>query len=332
VACLDPTCGDLPRRRLDEDRTIAFLERLAALGADGLLIASSTGQGHLRTAAELEAWIRCAARARTGKAMRIALLRPEDGDAANARFIELLAESDYPVVFLRPGNNLADDADDVDVCRQLAPLVALAAGARLAIGLYTIPDISGLPLSPCAAARLVNLPGGQNIVAIKVTEPDYQNSTARFLAEKDLQHLKIVQGWDPHIERALKDGPLFDALGRQRVGITSGLMSLAIYQYLHMLKAATQDDWEELTEAQKAATTLFSAMQDEPGSFADLQRAKYIMGLGQPITGTVETSQVERVFTALEGLARTDDRERLARSLDLMGDGPFHRRLNELCM
>ncbi|MGD8710819.1 MAG: hypothetical protein PVF40_10555, partial [Ectothiorhodospiraceae bacterium] len=63
VACFDPTCGELPRRRLDEPRTVAYLERLAAAGAGGLLIASSTGQGHLRTVEELDAWFQCAARA-----------------------------------------------------------------------------------------------------------------------------------------------------------------------------------------------------------------------------------------------------------------------------
>ncbi len=33
VACFDPTTGELPRRQLDEGRTIHFLERLAQAGA-----------------------------------------------------------------------------------------------------------------------------------------------------------------------------------------------------------------------------------------------------------------------------------------------------------
>jgi hypothetical protein len=52
------------------------------------------------------------------------------------------------------------------------------------------------------------------------------------------------------------------------------------------------------------------------------------MGLGQPLTTTVSDEQVERVFTALELLPRADDRTRLAKSLDLLGDGPFHNRLS----
>jgi len=320
VACLDPTCGSLPRRRLDEARTVAMLERMAALGTEAVLIASSTGQGHLRTVEELEAWLRCAARAATGTMLRMALLRPEDGSADNARLLDLLAESGYPLVFLRPGTDLSRNAGDDAVVGQLAPLVAEAAARGLAIGLYTIPDVSGLPLTPEAAARLVALPGGDHIAAIKITEADYETSTARFLLHPDLSHLKIVQGWDPHLARALREGG-------ERAGITSGLMAIALHQYLHLIEAGKRADWAELDRAQAAATMLFHAMQDDPHRFADLQRAKYIMGLGHPITGTVTEPQAGRVLGALEEVARPADRERLARSLDLMGDGPFHTRL-----
>src|SRR5918997_1258049 len=78
VACFDPTTGDLPRRSLDEARTIAYLERLAAAGARAVLIAASTGHGHLRTVDELEQWFQVASQARLGDAVLTALLRPED--------------------------------------------------------------------------------------------------------------------------------------------------------------------------------------------------------------------------------------------------------------
>ena len=68
-------------------------------------------------------------------------------------------------------------------------------------------------------------------------------------------------------------------------------------------------------------------MQDDPRRFADLQRAKHIMGLGHPLTGAITAGQAERVLRALEELPRAEDRRRLARSLDLMGDGPYHERL-----
>lgn len=327
VACFDPTRGNLPRRGLDGARTVEFLRRLGRLGVPGVLIASSTGQGHLRTVDELEIWFRCVAAADVGEACREALLRPEDGEVANKRLLDLLARWEYPVVFFRPGTDLPPDATDEQVFERLRPLVAAAAERSFAIGLYSISDVSGLPLSPDVTARLVKAPGGERIVAAKVTEADYDSSTREYLAHEDLRHLKIVQGWDPHLARALQDGPRFDSCGRQRCGITSGTMSLAVHQFLHILSAADEEEWDEVARARHAVTALFAAMQDDPQKFADLQRAKYIMGLGHPLTATVEPEQVERVLRALEGLPRCEDRRRLARSLDLMGDGPFHERL-----
>lgn len=330
VACLDPTCGPLPRRRLDLARTRALLERLAAEGVPGLLLASSTGQGHLRSPKELAEWIRCAAGAETGDALPMALLRPEDGRAGTARLLDLCAASGLPVVFLRPGTDLPRDADDARVAESLAPLVADAAERGLAVGLYTIPDVSGVSLAPEAAAALVAGPGGDHVVAVKVTEADYERSTARFLAHPALARLKIVQGWDPHLLRALREGPQHDASGRPRAGVTSGLMGVALHQYRHLLAAAERGEWDEAGAALEAALALFRSMQDRPDRFADLQRAKYVMGLGQPLEGTVEPEQAERVLAALEGLPREADRRRLARSLDLMGEGPFHERLAAL--
>lgn len=330
VACFDPTRGDLPRRDLDEARTAQFLERLAQLKVPAVLIAASTGHGHLRTVKELETWLRSAARAELGETIREALLRPEDGEAANRRLLDLLGELEYPIVFFRPGTNLPPTADDDQVFDSLQPLVAAAAERALAVGLYSISDVSGLPLSAEVTAGLVEAPGGDRVVAAKVTEADYDESTRKFLEHDRLRHLKIVQGWDPHLARALQDGPRFDSRRRQRCGITSGAMSLAVHQFLHILSAAGENDWEEVSRAQAAVTTLFSSMQDDPRKFADLQRAKYIMGLGHPLTGQVESEQVERVLASLRSLPRREDQERLARSLDLMGDGPFHEILARL--
>jgi dihydrodipicolinate synthase/N-acetylneuraminate lyase len=330
VACFDPTTGNLPRRSLDEGRTIAFLERLAAAGAPAVLIAASTGHGHLRNVEELEQWFRVAAQARLGSTLLTALLRPEDGREANRRLAGLLAELGYAVAFVRPGRDLAAEASDEEVAANMRPEVIAAAEAGLAVGLYSIPDVSGVAMRPAAAALLISGPGGERIVAIKVTEADYEASTGRFLRDERLARLKIVQGWDPHLAQALREGPQHDAAGRQRCGVTSGPMSFAVFQYLHILAAAERSDWDEVAAAQAAVTSLFAAMQDDPAKFADLQRAKLLMGLGYPLTGTIVPKQFERVLSALAGLPRAADRRRLARSLDLMEDGPFHHGLREL--
>ncbi|VFM96630.1 MAG: hypothetical protein BECKG1743D_GA0114223_103191 [Candidatus Kentron sp. G] len=269
--------------------------------------------------------------------MKTALLRPEDGVEINTHLITLLKRLGYLVVFIRPGTNLSPDASIEDVYENIHPIVEKAAMHGLAVGLYSISDVSGLPLLPETAAMLVAGSGGKQIVAVKVSEANYETSTLLFLESPALKHLKILQGWDPHIVRALQDGPKYDDDGRQRCGITSGPMSFAVYQYLHILQFAAQRNWDEITEAMAALVSLFQSMQGslfrmqgDPNKSADLQRAKYIMGLGHPITGTISVEQVNRFFAALEALPRIEDRTRLVLSLDIMGDGPCHQRLQDL--
>ncbi len=330
VACFDPTIGELPRRELNAQRTVEFLERLGAAGAPAVLIAASTGQGHLRTVTELESWFVVASQAKLPNTMKMALLRPEDGLVANERLVALLSVLDYPVVFVRPGTNLPADASDEMIADNLRPIVVAASQRGMAVGVYSIPDVSGVKLSPAATARLVQGPGGGSIVAVKITEANYEQSTRLFLEQPALARLKIVQGWDPFLATALRDGPQFDAQQRQRCGVTSGPMSFAVHQYQHILSAAQAGDWDEVALAQQAVTQLFEAMQDDPTKFADLQRAKFVMGLGQPLSAEVSAAQIERLLHALESLPRAADQQRLARSLDLMGDGPFHERLQAL--
>src|SRR5258708_35770445 len=106
VACFDPNCGELPRRQLDEAKTIRFLERLAGYGAPAVLIAASTGHGHVRTVAELKEWFRVAARAHLCSTVKMALLRPEDGVKANAELVIELEQLRYPVAFVVPARDL----------------------------------------------------------------------------------------------------------------------------------------------------------------------------------------------------------------------------------
>ena len=320
VACFDPTIDDLPRRRLDRERLSNFLSRLASAGAPAVLIAASTGQGHVRTVDELGEWFQAAADSPPPGMMLTALLRPEDGVTANEKLVSILAELPYTVIYVRPGSDLPTGASDDQVFANMQPPVRMIAGAGFAVGLYSIPDVSGVAMTANVAARLIESEGGKNTVAIKITEANYENSTMRFISDTRLARLKIVQGWDPYIARAMREGGA-------RVGITSGPMSFAVYQYLHILQAASRNDWAEVTAAGDAVTGLFAAMQDNPRKFADLQRAKHIMGLGEPLCGSVSSAQVERVFAALAAIPRAADRSRSARSLDLMGDGPYHDRL-----
>ena len=344
VACFDPTTGEMPRRKLDHERTKAFLRKLSLpwgdngsqVSAAALLIGASTGQAHLRTPDELDEWFRVAADSQATKLpnggkhpVLTALLRPEDG-GENERLLDLVAKLGYAVVFARPGNNLGANPTDAQIAANMRPIVAGAAARGLAVGLYSISDVSGCPMNPDVAAELVAGEGGDSVVAIKVTEANYENSTLRFLDDPRLAHLKIVQGWDPHLARALQDGPRHDITRRQRCGFTSGAMSFALIPYLQIVRASQAGDWAQVAAIQQVVTAVFASMQDDPGKFADLQRAKVIMGLGQPITREVTTEQIERVFHALEQLPQSEETVMLLNSLNLMNDGPYSSRLSAI--
>ncbi len=330
VACFDATTGGSPRRQLDSRRNQMFLQKLADLNVEAVLIAASTGHGHVRTAAELEHWFRSSAGAQLGTTLKMALLRPEDGRETNRRLLNVLCDLDYQVVFVRPGMDLALTATSEQIASNMRPIVEDAARVGLAVGVYSVPDVSGVALPVDATVNLLDGTGGEHIVAVKVTESNFDASTLCYLRHPRLSHLKIVQGWDPFLARALQEGPKHDPRSRQRCGVTSGPMSFAVHQYAHIFEAARREDWSEVNEAQNAVTAIFRSMQDDPAKFADLQRAKYIMGLGKPVMGDVSEDQVARVFQALESLTRDEDRQRLAKSLDLMEDGPYHDRLNDI--
>src|SRR5687768_1410398 len=127
VACFDPTHGELPRRALDESKTIQFLERLADLRVPAVLIAASTGHGHLRTVAEISQWMRIAAQAEIGNTLKQVLLRPGDGGAANERLVDEAADLGYEIVFIRPGRDLSPRSSDADVAENMRPIVIAAA-------------------------------------------------------------------------------------------------------------------------------------------------------------------------------------------------------------
>lgn len=328
VAAFDPTTGDLPRRKLDHSLLQKMLGQYGQLQIPAVLLAASTGAGHLRTPTELSEWFAAAQKADVGAMLLTVLLRPEDGLQLCCQLLdELAASGNVPVVFFRPGNNLPPDASDADVANQLSPLVKAAAQRGFAVGLYSIPDVSGVRLTPTAAAQVCEGPGGENVVAIKVTEVSYVESTARFLQTEALSKRKIVQGWDTHLASALQAG---DQGSFNRCGITSGPMSFACLQYLHILERAKAKDWPEVKLAQEAVSLIFASMQDDPTKFADLQRAKYILGLGQPLTRDVTPEQIERVLKALAQVKRAEDRQRLAKSLDLLGISPFAKELQAI--
>ena len=173
-----------------------------------------------------------------------------------------------------------------------------------------------------AAAALIAGPGGKQIVAIKVTEANYATSTLRFLSDTRLKHLKIVQGWDPHLARRCCEGPSSTPADDSDAASRAGRCRSRFINTCTSWRRPSEASGTKLPCA-SCRDGLFQAMQDDPAKFADLQRAKFMMGLGHPLTGTVAPEQFDPVLKALPRSAATADRDRLARSLNLMEDGPF---------
>lgn len=202
----------MPRRELDDDMLVKYLEKLAENDAGAVLIAASAGGGHLRTVDELDHWYRASAKANVGTTVKVGLLRPEDTREDNLRLIKTMKESGFECGFIRPGTDLPKGcATDQEVADNMRPLVQMIGDAGLAVGCYSISGVSGNQLTPDALANLVSGKGGDKIAAVKVTELDYESTTLKFLQHETLSHLKIVQGWDQNLCKAFIDGPKYDA-------------------------------------------------------------------------------------------------------------------------
>ena len=105
---------------------------------------------------------------------------------------------------------------------------------------------------------------------------------------------------------------------------------LLIRTLKHMLGHCDKQNWKEVTRIQASVTAMMGALQDDPTKIADLARAKWAMGLGHPINRKNEKKNSDRLIVAIEGQKNTADRKRLAKSVNLMGDGPYADRLSKL--
>jgi dihydrodipicolinate synthase/N-acetylneuraminate lyase len=341
VALLDPTMGELPRRRMDELATRHYAEAIAHLGAPGVLFAASTGWGHVRSFHEHWHTLQVGGQAQLGKSIRQALLRNEDTLEENGRLIHALKEWGYAMVWTRRGASLPVDAGDEQVADHLLALAKLAVSEEMPLGLYSISSVDGAPLTATAARLLLERLGRKHsswVVAIKITEADFESTTLTFLKDPAFSHKKIVQGWDAHYSRALQAGHRAD--GSFHCGATSGAAACMVKAFRGMYQKALMKDWTGLVRIQKAVTAAFLSMQgDDKSKFPDLQIAKMVMGLGQPLTEERTMEQGEKLVTKIEELFQdpeTNEGTRLiAESLLLMGKSelwtsPFYERLIKL--
>jgi dihydrodipicolinate synthase/N-acetylneuraminate lyase len=172
------------------------------------------------------------------------------------------------------------------------------------VGIYSISTVDGAPLRIGAANILLDLLGkdlAKKVVAIKITEPDFEQSTLSYLKESNFKFKKIVQGWDSFYARAMKEGLWPN--GSQHCGVTSGAAACMVFAYKAMYNAVEKQDWRELSKIQEVVSLVFFSMQDaDKTKFPDLQIAKWVMGLGHPLTEERSEKHAERLLKTLNNI------------------------------
>jgi dihydrodipicolinate synthase/N-acetylneuraminate lyase len=330
VALFDPTTGDLPRRTLDRTGLELYSRAIVQAGAPGVLVSSSTGWGHVRTFEEHRETLKTVGRTVLEGTVKQALLRIEDPLIDNIRLIRELKDWDYGILWTRRGRNLPPEATDREVAEHLLPLAREAAENEMPMGVYSISTVDGAPLRASAARSLVERLGPQDakiLVAVKVTESDFETSTRAYLDEPALAKKKIVQGWDAFYARAIQAGEQPD--GSNRCGATSGAAACMVHAFREMHRLSAARDWDSLARLQKTVAAVFWSMQGaDKTRFPDLQIAKWVMGLGHPLTETRGGLQAERLLSVLEFTGRGPETRAdvllILESLLIMGNaGPY---------
>lgn len=335
VALFDPTTGDLPRRKLDEQKSKDYLQAIAKAGAPGVLLAASTGWGHARNFAEHRHTLAVAGELAMENCIKQALIRIEDPLDDNIALINDLKKWGYGIVWTRRGSNLPVGASDEIVTEHMLPLVKAAIEAEMPVGIYSISTVDGAPLTASAAKMLINKLSpaeAQFIVAIKITEPVFEDSTLTYLQEPTFDHKKIVQGWDAFYAEALQQG--LRTNGHNHCGATSGAAACMVYAYKAMYEATLKNDWDQLAEIQSVVSRVFFSMQGaDKSKFPDLQIAKWVMGLGHPLTEKRAKEDAARLIETLHNLAAEESArptlKLIMQSLLLMDSYGYHSPIKE---
>jgi len=314
VAAFDPTEGDLPRRNLHVARMGQYLNRLAEAGAKGVLLAASTGWGHARNFEEHRETLLKAGKIELDGCLKQALFRIEDPLDQNQALLKEVAELDYGIVWTRRGSELPETASDDEVAEHMLPLVKAAAEQGLPVGIYSISTVDGAPLTVGASKALLQKLGdlAKMVVAVKITEPDFVGSTLTYLKDEAFVDKKIVQGWDAFYADAMKAG-MRSSDGVQQCGATSGAAACMVHAYAAMHQAAKDQEWERLATLQEVLSEVFYSMQGaDPSKFPDLQIAKWVMGLGHPLTETRSENEAEPLLTKLQDLVEKPEKKEAA--------------------
>jgi 4-hydroxy-tetrahydrodipicolinate synthase len=287
-----------PEREVDETGMSALVRRALADGANGVLVAGSTGEGTLLEPQQREQLTRLARdtidNARTPPADSPAVRSPILLAGASGSTVRSLKED---VTRLRTAG-----ADAVLVLaphtypltpEELTHLhLDIAEHAEVPTLVYHIPQLTGSTLTPDAVREVAQHP---NIVGIKESSPDPQRRASFLDAVRDVETFDLLTGHAPSILEALAAGA---------AGSITAIANLRQWQVV-TLHAAAADGEPRAQRLQSGLTRLSQAISEVGASTpAVLKAALQLDGViaerwCRPPLASIPPSRLDRIRTAL---------------------------------
>lgn len=235
---------------LDLAALAKLAEEAVEVGASGVLIAGSTGEGPLLSPADRRAVT--AAAVGTGVPV-IACASGASLEDVHADVERLAGTGASAVLVLAPSYQplTADELADVHV--------AVADRAEVPTLVYHIPQFTGATLTTEAMGRLAE---HRNIVAIKDSSPDAEHRGK--LIASAAGRLGLLVGHAPTLADALRAGA---------VGSITAIANLRLRQVLELHGAVEGDDAAEATRLQRSIARAEEALRSVPASMAAAVKA-----------------------------------------------------------
>ena len=235
---------------LDLTALARLTEEAADLGASGVLIAGTTGEGTLLSPADRRAVT--AAAVGTGVPV-IAGACGATLEDVHADVARLAGTGAAAVLVLAPSYQPLSPDELVDVH------VAIAERADVRTLVYHIPQFTGAALTTEAVGALAE---HRNIVAIKDSSPDADRRAA--LVEAAAQRLRLFVGHAPTIAAALRAGA---------AGSITAIANVRLRQVLALHGAVEGGDDVEVDRLQASIAGAEAALRAAPGSMAAAVKA-----------------------------------------------------------
>jgi 4-hydroxy-tetrahydrodipicolinate synthase len=292
-AMVTPLTAD---REIDEPGVEALVRRAVADGANGVVVAGSTGEGALL---EPEQRKLLTARAR-------AAIDGAAGDLEDARTLTMVAGATGSTVAALDADVGRLAAAGADLVLVLAPSlyglspeeltdlhVGVAERADVPTLVYHIPQLTGSSLSVEAVAELARHP---RIVGMKDSSPDAGRRAAFVEATRGVEDFAVLTGHAPTLLAALRAGV---------AGSITAVANLRQWEVASLHAAADAEDLAQADRRQDSLSRLSDAIAGVGASVpAVLKAALQLEGVVterwcRPPLRSIDPSRLDRVRTAL---------------------------------